>query len=154
MRNGFTIDWILSSCQSGRTQRHDIHASANLVKPGAIAPKNFKVREAPMRKEHRLRALQMRVSGNDDFSIRVRQIEQRRLRFCERTDGAIDFLAQPQTQVRRDLVVSTSARVQLAPNVADHLDQSCYDERMHIFRSRVVKVRRIRLSLRENAAQR
>src|SRR5688572_1059051 len=50
----------------------------------------------------------------------------------------VDCVAQPESKVRRDLIVATAAGVQLAPGVANQLDESCFDKRVDVLRLRIV----------------
>ena len=86
-----------------------------------------------MRKQDRLGALKMRVPGDDSVAMRCGDIEQGFLRTPQRERSAINFVAQPQTQVGRDLIVSAASGVQLTAGVANHFYQPRLDKRMHIF---------------------
>ncbi len=86
-----------------------------------------------MRKQDWLGALQMRVPGDDSVAMRFGKIKQSHLRVAHCRCKAINFVAQPQTQIRRDLIVSAASGVQLATRVANHFHQPRLDERMHIF---------------------
>src|SRR5258708_18402977 len=107
-----------------------------------------------MRKEHGLRALKMRVTRKRCIGMCFGEIKQRFLPVAERSRKAIDFVAQPQSQVRRDLIVSAASGMQLTPRVANHFHQTRLDKRMHVFGTRFVKIARISLSAIENGLER
>ena len=62
------------------------------------------------------------------MQIGFRKFEQGLLGVPQQILNAIDFRSQPQSQIRRDLIVTTATRVQLATQVANDLSQSRFDK--------------------------
>src|SRR5690348_9155138 len=50
----------------------------------------------------------------------------------------VDGLSQPESKVGGDLIVAATPRMQLAPGVANQLDESRFDKRVDVFRRRIV----------------
>ena len=95
----------------------------------------------------------MRVSRNHGGAICFGHVKEGLLIGDQPNRDEIDFLAQPKTQVCRDLVVTAAARVQLAAGVTNHLNQTRLDERMHIFGDHLVKINTIGAPSFENGAE-
>src|SRR5687767_10273122 len=96
----------------------------------------------------------MRVSGNHDLAIRLREIEQRGLQVLNKSAEIVDRRAQPESKVSRHLIVATASGVQFPAEVAGGFDQFRFDKRVNVLRGGVTEISIVSASLFENGLQR
>ena len=89
-----------------------------------------------MGRENRLGALRVRVRGDDDVEIAVAPSDKRLLQLGEQDVEPIDRVANPEPEIGRDLVVSTSRRMQFSPDVAKFVGQRLFDVHVNVFKRR------------------
>src|SRR5262249_30222951 len=103
-------------------ERQDVDALAGVAQSFAVALEFLDVREEVMRREDRLGPLQMGVSRQDQVAIALGSFEERPLQSEQEAVRRVDGVADPELDVGDDLVVAATARVQLAAEVAEFLD--------------------------------
>ena len=86
-----------------------------------------------MPERDRLRDLQVREAGHDRAGVLLGQIDQREAQSLQQIADAVDFAAQPQADVGRDLVVARAAGVQALAGIADQRRQARFDVQVHVF---------------------
>ena len=98
-----------------RSQRTVIQPRRAILQPRGIAQQHLHIRLQPMRHQHRLRALQMRIARHHRIAGRVRQLNQRISPCRQPFNDQPDLFAHIQAQVRRNLLVAAAPRMQLQP---------------------------------------
>ena len=83
-----------------------------IPEPLAIAFEHLDVGEQVMREIDGLRALQMRVAGDDDVGVVFAEGDERALQADDLAEQRGDFIAQPEPHVERDLVVARAGGVE------------------------------------------
>jgi hypothetical protein len=86
-----------------------------------------------MCRQHGLGALQVSVAGDDQPVMPLSIGYQRALEPHEAQVDSIERLANPEFDIRGDLVIAAPAHVQLPPNVPQLLDQCRFNVHVHIF---------------------
>ena len=94
-------------------ERADVRARAAVPEALAVAFEHLDVGEQMMREINRLRALQMRVAGNEDVGIFFSQPDECALQPGDFAEQHNDFVPQPETHVECDLVVARAPGVEL-----------------------------------------
>ena len=89
-----------------------------------------------MRERHRLRALEMRVSGHDRVDLLRRAREERLPEVAERGVEGVERVEREQPKVERDLVVTAPRRVQLPRGRAEPRREHLLDRGVHVLRVR------------------
>ena len=89
-----------------------------------VAVEHLDVGQQMMRKIDRLRALQMRVTRNDDADVVLAQLHERVLKRANFLKQLSELIPQPQANVRCNLVVARTASMNFRPggNTADGLN--------------------------------
>src|SRR5438552_11510626 len=82
----------------------------------------------------------MRISRHRGVLIRFSEVDQSFLRAAQRKGKAVDFFAEPESQIRRDLVVAAASRMELPPGITNQFYQASFNERVHIFSGGLVEV--------------
>jgi hypothetical protein len=85
-----------------------------------------------VREQHRLRALEVRVAGYERRRVSARDAAERALQGGQRGVDRVALGAEPEAQVRRDLIVPAPARVELAAERPDHLRQAALDRHVDV----------------------
>ena len=73
LRDGLAVEGEAAAGQRARSERQHVRAQPRLAEPLPIAREHFEIRQQVMRPQHRLRAAQMRVAGDDRVRIRRRR---------------------------------------------------------------------------------
>src|SRR5690349_14899918 len=89
-----------------------------------------------VREEHRLGALQVRVTGQVGVAGVTRALQQYLLQTGERGDLRLALAAQPEPQRERDLVVAAAAGVQLGAGRAGDLGDAPFDRGVDVLVAR------------------
>ena len=132
-RDGLAIVREAAARQRARTQRHLVRAAAGFAEAFVIAREHFEIRQQIMRPQHRLRAPQMRVAGNDRVRIFFGQVEQRRHQAAQQFARLIALTPQPETRIERNLFIAAAAGVDFVREGAGLLLQLADDEGVDIF---------------------
>ena len=85
-----------------------------------------------MRRQHRLRTLQMRVAGQDHVAVPLGGRHQGPLQGQQPRVDPVDGVAHPELRVGRHLVVAAPRRVQLPADVPDPVDQGRLDVHVNV----------------------
>ena len=93
-------------------ERADVHAAAAIPKPLAVALQHLDVGEQMVREINGLRALQMRVAGNEHVCVLFAERDERALQLGDFSEQGNDFVPQPEADVEGDLVVARTGGVQ------------------------------------------
>ena len=86
-----------------------------------------------MRGEHRLSPLQMGVARQDHALVLIAPLQECSLQLDQFAVDAIDGVADPKPKCRRDLVVATAGRVELAADIIESPDQGLLDVHVNVF---------------------
>ena len=122
-----------------------------------IAQRHLHIRQQPMRDEHRLGPLQVRVARHHSVAGVARLLDQRSGPRGEAVDDKLDLRAHIEAQVGGNLFVAAAAGVQLESERADALRQLEFDEVMNVLGGGVVahlRLARVRCELRGDRVQR
>ena len=103
------------SCDCARSQRAEIQPCRAIVQPRDVPQNHLHICEQPMRHQHRLGPLQMRVARHHGIAGLFRLLQQRFCPSLQCVDNQSDLLPHIQPQVGRDLFVSAAPGVQLQP---------------------------------------
>ena len=113
-RDEFAIEQDRRAGDGAGAERQDVHPLAGIGEPAEIALEHLHVGEQMMREIDRLRALQMRVAGNDDVAMPRAEIHERALQVAQAASAiASHSVAQIEPEIERDLVVADARGVQL-----------------------------------------
>src|SRR5579864_9048061 len=80
--------------ESARTKRHHRGACRSLLESLAVAAEHLDVGEQMMRQRHRLRALEMRITGNDRAKVPLRDLDERGAEFADKRYDLRDLVAK------------------------------------------------------------
>ncbi len=75
----------------------------------------------------------MRVTGQHQIAVAFGGVEQGALQLAQSAVESVERVANPQLDIRDDLIVAAAAGVQLAAHVAQTLDQGAFDVRVDVF---------------------
>ena len=77
--------------------------------------------------------LQVRKPRHDSTRVTFSRIQQMFENDSLFGNDLIDLITGPKAHIRRDLVVSRTAGMELFPGLTDEFDQACFDVHVHIF---------------------
>ncbi len=100
------VDREAGARQCGGTQRAFVQPSARVGKARAVAPEHLDIGQEMVTERDRLRRLQVRETRHHRGGMLPCQPEQHSLQLHQQRVGAIHRVADPQLEVRRDLVVA------------------------------------------------
>src|SRR5579884_1048018 len=141
--DGSAIKRKSASSESTGTERHYVDAGARLLQPVGIAGEHLEISQQIMRPQHRLRAAQMRVAGNDRIRIAAGQIQKRRLQTREFSQQRVYGRAQIQAQIERDLLIAAAAGMNFSGERTGFFAQLANDKGVDVLVARAVEVMRI-----------
>ncbi len=118
-RDLFTVDRVTRPGERRRAERQHVHAPPDFTHALAVAREHLEVGETPVRPEHGLRALQVRVAGEHGVAVRLGQVQQRDLHVAQSGLDLVNLVAQPEAHRRRHLIVAAPSRVEPSARVAD-----------------------------------
>ena len=95
-----------SSGERSRSKGKNICSREAVKKPIRVALKSLHLSKQIMRKSDRLRALQMRVARNDHFDVVTGESDKCPLQIAKLFAQKDNFLAQPQPDIQRHLVIA------------------------------------------------
>ncbi len=144
------------SGNGSRSQRAIVEARGAIPQARRIAQDHFDIGQKPVRNQHRLRALQVRVAGHHGLARRVCLIDKGTRPRSKAFDYPLNLGADVEPQVGGDLFVAAAACVQLEPQRADTLHQRQLDIMMDVFGRRMIahhRFARFRSVVRRNRVQ-
>ncbi len=116
------------SGDGSRSERAEIEAGAAIFEAGDVAEDHLDVSKEPMREEHGLGALEMRI-GRHHRGFGILCLFKERERPCsELRDGGVDGVTDEEAEVSGDLLVAAATRVELEGDVADFGGEGELDE--------------------------
>jgi hypothetical protein len=127
-----TVDRKRGAGQGGGAQGEKVHAATAIREARAVAFEHLEVSEQMMSEGDRLGHLKMRESRHHGGDVLFRLVEERPLNLGHEIGDLVDRVAQPQPQIRRDLVVARSRRVQPLARLSDEVDEPPLDIEMHV----------------------
>ena len=151
-RDKRTIDRQRRPRERPRTERHDIRSRIDALESLKIACKHSKIRHEMMRKENRLRTLEMRIAGHNDFTVTLRRFHKCFLQLPNVIQYLDDRAAHKHMRIERDLIVAAARGVQTAARVADRVRETFLDIHVNILERRA-ELECPRVDLRENVTQ-
>ena len=92
-------------------ERADVHARVTIPKPFAVAFQHFDVGEQMVREINGLRALQVRVAGNEHIGVFFTERNECALQVNDFAEQQDDFIAQPEAHIEGDLVIARAGGV-------------------------------------------
>ena len=129
----FAVDRQRRSGERGRTEWQDIHPFAAVGEPLAIPLELLRVGQEIVRRQHRLRPLQVRVPRQNHIAFAFGRTDECHLQFPQRAVDLVDGFADPELDIGSDLIVTTPPRMQFAPRVAELRDECFFDVRVNVF---------------------
>jgi len=112
-------------------ERAPVGMRGDFAEPADVAVEHFEPGKNMVREEHRLGALEMRVTGDEHVAVGRRDREQRPLGAAQPRGEVGAGVLEPQPHVGRDLVVAAPGRVQLGRR-RHALGQRLLDVHVHV----------------------
>jgi hypothetical protein len=131
-RQGRAVDRVRGAGERRRPERATPGAPTRVREPFAVAIEHLEVGETPVREEDRLRPLKVRIARHHRVDLALGELHEGGPDGVDLAAARRDLVADPEPQIGRDLVVATPARMQLLAEVADTLDQTLLDPRVHV----------------------
>lgn len=119
-------------------ERHDVDPFAAAGEPFRVAVEHLDIGEQMVREKHRLRVLQVREAGHDRARMGVGLRDQRPLKMAELRDQGVDFAAQVEPDIERDLVVAAAGRSERARPLRRAFNERALDVHVDVFHRDVV----------------
>ena len=142
LRGRFAIEWVTGPRERAGAQRRDIGPSPRVREAAAVALGHLDIREQMMREEHRLGRLDVGRAGQDGRAVPFREVDERSFEVDERGVQSIDRAAQPESKVRRHLVVARPPGMELASDRADPGGERALEVHVDVLERRVPVVAR------------
>src|SRR3954463_11046754 len=114
-RDRFPVEHDRRTGNRSGAERQNVGAPSAINDPTVIALERFDVREKVMAEHDWLRALEMRVAGQDRVLKPLRQIEQSALEFAQSRANFGSFGFHIKPQIERDLIVPAPRGMKLRP---------------------------------------
>ena len=137
-RDAFAVQRQNRSCHCSRAERTDVQPLAAVGQPIEIAQKHLDVRQQPVRHQHRLRPLHMRVRRHGRVAGGFRLVHELADELAHLLRDGVDLRAYVQAQIGGNLFVAAAAGVQLVADFAGKLHQPRFDVVMDVFDGRIV----------------
>ncbi len=138
LRRHEPVDGQARASERRGTETQLIRAPATVTQPLAITFELLTIRQPVVSCQHRLRALQMRVSGENRTQIAGTETDKSPLQGQEFFIDLVDSPAAPKPQVGRNLVIARTGGMEFAAGVADALNQCPLDVHVDVFELRRV----------------
>jgi hypothetical protein len=123
---------------SPRTQRAQIHPLARIRQPADVALDHADVRQQPMRHQHRLRPLQMRIRRHHRLARRLSDFDQSKRPIAEPGQNREVYLpSHKQPHIRRNLLIAAAPRVQLKRQFPNQFGKLDLYEMVNVFSVRI-----------------
>ncbi|RMM68329.1 hypothetical protein ALQ75_05465 [Pseudomonas savastanoi pv. glycinea] len=129
----FAVDRVGGACQRSAAQRHAVETLAAVDQTLVVAAEHFEPGQHMMTECNGLGSLQMGETGHDGFSFALGLAQQALLQTRDFAQDQVDFVAQPQTDIGRDLIVAAATGVQLLAGDTNAIGQACFNVHVHIF---------------------
>ena len=154
LRELLAVDRVRRACERPRPERRRAHALERIRETLGVAAEHLDIRQAPVREQDRLRALEVRVARERRRLLALGEVDERVHRGLELGLAQLQLPRGPEPQVGGDLVVAAAARVQLLAEVADAGDELALDPRVDILVGGVDDRARVILRKREDLRER
>ena len=129
----FAVDRIGGAGESGGAQRAAVDAAAHVEEAFAVTFEHFDVGEHVVTEGHGLGDLHVGEARHDDVAAALGLGNEHFLEVFNAGDDRVDFAAQIEADVGRDLVVARAARVEALAGVADQSGKAGFDVEVHVF---------------------
>jgi hypothetical protein len=127
------IDRQRCSGQGRSSQRANIESFSAISETLTVSLKLFNISQPVMRGQYRLSSLEMSISRQHDIGVLLTSSNKGLLDFNQQLVEIVDGITSVELQVRGDLIVSTSPRVQLTSHITDPRDQRIFDVHVDVF---------------------
>ena len=117
-------------------ERRFVDPPPRVGKPRPVAPEHGGIGQHVVPEGHRLGRLQVGEAGHDRIGMGLGLVDQGRLQVLQVGVQAVDGVAHPEAQVRRDLVVARARGVQPAGRRADQFGEPRLDIHVYVFQRR------------------
>ncbi|MNQ92837.1 hypothetical protein D3C85_1082750 [compost metagenome] len=114
-------------------ERKHVYALVAVLQALKVTLEHADVSHQMVREQDRLRTLQMRIPRDNRIEISLRFLKQGFLQLDQQAHELHHTLAQVEMHIRCHLIVAAAARVQLAADRTDQVDQGFLDIHMNIF---------------------
>ena len=131
------IDRQPGSRQRARAERRLPRAPFGVDEAPTIAPQHLGVGHQVMAERHHLRALQVRVAGEQRGRVRARLPAERQPRAIDRRHDLDRRAPRVEAQVGRHLIVAAARGVQPPRRLADDLDEAALHVHVDVFQRRI-----------------
>ena len=148
------VDFIRRTGQRAAAQRADVQTLQGILQTAFVTRQHLNVGQTPVRKGHRLRALQVGITRHHRVLIILCGLHKRGLQLTVSRQQLANGLFTPQLQVGGDLVVTATAGVQLFTQLADFVDQLAFHPAVNIFGIALQDLLRIQTHLFQQVVQR
>src|SRR5262249_46462131 len=127
--DAFAIDRQRRPGQRRGAEWQHVQPTAAIWQTISVAAVFLDAGEEVVRREHRLRALQVRVARKHEIAIALGSGKQGALQLEQASVDAVERIAHPQLQVGDDLIIAAAPGMEFAADVAEARDQGALDMR-------------------------
>jgi hypothetical protein len=127
------VDGIAGAGERGGTERHDVHARPAVRKAAGITFQHLHPGHHVMTEGDGLGHLQMREARHDAVGLAFGEVEQREYQGVDAGAQDVDFVAQPQPNIGRHLIIARAAGMQALAGIADVGGERRLDVHVHVF---------------------
>ena len=133
VRQSLPVSLIGGACKSSRTERAQVHPVKTVGKPALVPFEHLVICQKVIRKCHRLRSLQVSVSGHYRILMLFSKIGEGAQQFVETVPDLSDVVLEVKTEIHCDLVVPAPGCMELLSHVADPLGEDSLYVHVNIF---------------------
>ena len=128
-----------------RTKRAIVEPRRAVLQPFDVAQNHLDVRQQPVRNQHRLCPLHMRITRHHRVVCGTGSIEQCIAPRGQRMNDEANLLTDVKTQICGDLFIAATPGVKFQPKRSDALHQRKLDKVMNVFCRRMIAHQRLTL---------
>ncbi len=150
----FTVNIVRSARQRAATQRAHVQTLQRILQTAFVTGQHLHVRQAPVRKGHRLSALKMGIPRHHRILIIRGSLHQRALQLAGGVQQLTNGHLAPQLQIGGDLIVTATPGVKFLTQLTYFVDQLAFHPAVNIFGIAFENALRVRLHLFKQRLQR